>query len=184
MRNFALRGSMFGLAGLLLTAALAPQTVLAHGPSRLKVVKSIDIDAPPEKVWAVIAEFCSIQEWLPPVEKCESDGTHEKGTTRVLTVGNGESFTEELLEYNPEEMSYAYRITEPNHAAVPVGSYGSTIDVNAGESGGSTLSWKGFFYRAEPNNNPPPEFSDEAAMKAISGIYDAGLAKIKELAEQ
>lgn len=180
MRNFLIRGFKFGLIGLLLIPAVAT----AHGPSRLKLVKNIEIDAPPEKVWAVISEFCSIEEWHPAVEACESDGSHEKGTSRVLTLGNGESFTEELLKYEEEEMLYAYRITEPNHDAVPVGTYGSTIDVDAGENGGSVLSWKGFFYRAYANNNPPPELSDEAAMEAVTNIYESGMASIKERAEQ
>lgn len=180
MRKFVTRGLTLGLVGLLLIPALAS----AHGPSRLKVVKEVEIDASPEKVWAVISEFCSIQDWHPAIAKCESDGSHEKGTSRVLTLENGESFTEELLKYNDEEMLYAYRITEPNHDAVPVGTYGSTIDVNAGENGGSVLNWKGFFYRAYPNNDPPPELSDEAAEKAITEIYDSGMASIKERAEQ
>lgn len=169
-----------GLIGLLLIPALAS----AHGPSRLKVTKDIEINASPDKVWAVIADFCAIQEWHPAVEKCETSGGTEKGTTRVLTLGNGESFTEELLSHDPEGMSYGYRITEPNHDAVPVGTYGSTISVSAGDNGGAVLNWKGFFYRAYPNNDPPPELSDEAAMDAVTNIYDTGMARIKELAEQ
>lgn len=168
-----------GLIGLLLIPALAS----AHGPSRLKVVKEIDINAAPEKVWAVIADFCAIQDWHPAVTKCESSGGTEEGTTRVLTLENGEAFTEELLNYSGEEMSYGYRISEPNHDAVPVGTYGSTIDVNEGENGGTKLVWKGFFYRAYANNDPPPELSDEAAVEAVTGIYESGMAKIKELAE-
>ncbi len=168
------------LIGLL----LIPLAIQAHGPSRLKVNKDIEIDASPEKVWNVIAEFCSIQEWHPAIENCESSGGTEKGTTRVLTLGNGESFTEEMLSHDPEAMSYSYRISEPNHDAVPVGTYGSTIDVNAGDGGGAVVSWKGFFYRAYPNNDPPPELSDEAAEEAVTNIYDSGLASIKELAEQ
>ncbi|MEX2517607.1 MAG: SRPBCC family protein [Gammaproteobacteria bacterium] len=165
--------------GLLIIPALA----CVHGPSRQKVEKDMEINASPDKVWAIISEFCSIQDWHPAVEKCESDGSHEKGTTRVLTLGNGESFTEELLKHEPDNMSYSYRITESNFDAVPVGTYGSTITVKAGDGGGSVVNWRGFFYRAYPNNDPPPELSDEAAVNAVTGIYDAGLAKIKELAE-
>ena len=169
-----------GLIGLLLIPAIAS----AHGPSRLKVVKDIQIDASPAEVWDVISEFCSIETWHPAVAKCEkSDGGNEKGTTRTLTLGNGESFTESLLSYNADGMTYSYRIAEANHDAVPVGSYGSTITVSGGEEGGANLNWKGFFYRAYPNNDPPPELSDEAALEAINGIYDSGMARIKELAE-
>lgn len=169
---------------LMIALFAIPALATAHGPSRLKVVKDIEIDAPPEKVWAVISEFCAIETWHPAVEKCEANGGNEKGATRVLTLGNGESFTEELSKYDADEMLYGYRIIEPNEKAVPVGTYGSTIDVNAGDNGGSLLSWKGFFYRAYPNNDPPPELSDEAAVEAVTNIYDTGMARIKELAEQ
>ena len=170
-----------GLIGLLVIPAIAS----AHGPSRLKVNKDIQIDASPAEVWDVISEFCSIEAWHPAIEKCElgGDGGNKKGTTRTLTLGNGESFTESLLSHNADGMTYSYRITEPNHDAVPVGSYGSTITVSEGEDGGANLNWKGFFYRAYPNNDPPPELSDEAALEAVNGIYDSGMARIKELAE-
>ena len=49
--------------------------------------------------------------------------------------------------------------------------------------GTSNLRWKGGFYRAYPNNDPPPELNDEAAVKAVTAVYDGGLASIKEIAE-
>lgn len=171
---------VFGMIALLTIPALGT----AHGPSRLKVIKEIEINASPEKVWAVISDFCAIETWHPAVEKCETNGNNEKGTARVLTLGNGESFTEELLKYSADEMLYGYRISKANHKAVPVGTYGSTIDVNDGENGGSKLVWKGFFYRAYPNNDPPPELSDTAATEAVTSIYETGMARIKALAEQ
>ena len=79
---------------------------------------------------------------------------------------------------------YQYMIDEANVKAVPVSSYGSSISVKSNESGGSIITWKSGFYRGYMNNNPPPELNDEAAVNAISAIYDAGLATIKKLAEQ
>ena len=166
--------------GFLLLPALAS----AHGPSRQKVVKEIDINASPEKVWAVISDFCAIKNWLPPVTECESNGSHEPNTLRTLTLENGELLKEQLLKHRPEKMMYQYMIKEANTKALPVSSYGSTIMVTAGENGGSVLTWKSGFYRGFMNNNPPPELSDEAAVNAVSAVYDAGLAKIKELAEK
>ncbi len=169
---------------ILLGLFLLPAITSAHGPSRQKVIKEIEINAAPEKVWAIISDFCSIKVWLPPVKECESDGTNNPDIIRTLTLENGEKLREQLLKHQPEKMMYQYMIDEANLKAVPVSSYGSTIMVKAGESGGSIVTWKSGFYRGYMNNNPPPELNDEAAVKAISAIYDAGLANIKKLAEQ
>lgn len=168
----------------LLGTLLLPSILSAHGPSRQKVVKEMEINAAPDKVWAIISDYCSIQEWLPGIEKCESNGSHEANTIRVLTLGNGEMLKEKLLKHKPEKMLYQYIVAEPNLKALPVSSYGSTIMVSANDNGGSTITWKSGFYRGFMNNNPPPELSDEAAVNAVTAIYDAGLAKIKELAEK
>lgn len=169
--------ALFGLS-------LLPAITSAHGPTRQKVSKEMEINASPEKVWSVISEYCSIQDWHPAIDKCESDGSHEPKTIRTLTLGNGEILIEELLKYKPEKMMYQYMFKKPNLKAVPVSSYGSTIMVKAGENGGAVLVWKSGFYRGFMNNNPPPELSDEAAVTAVTAIYDSGMAKIKELAEQ
>ena len=169
---------------ILLGLFLLPAITSAHGPSRLKMVKEIEINAAPDKVWAIISDFCSIKVWLPPVKECESDGTNNPDTIRTLTLENGEKLREQLLKHQPEKMMYQYMIDKANVKAVPVASYGSTIMVKANGSGGSIVTWKSGFYRGYMNNNPPPELNDEAATKAIAAIYDAGLANIKKLAEQ
>ncbi|MBT4888301.1 MAG: SRPBCC family protein, partial [Rhodospirillales bacterium] len=50
---------------------LLPAITSAHGPTRQKVVKEIEINAEPDKVWGIISDFCSIKNWLPPVTECE-----------------------------------------------------------------------------------------------------------------
>ena len=44
--------------------------------------------------------------------------------------------------------------------------------------------WKGGFYRSWGKNDPPPEQSDAAAVKAVTATYQGGLANLKKLAEQ
>jgi hypothetical protein len=45
------------------------------------------------------------------------------------------------------------------------------------------VQWKGAFYRAFLNNDPPPDQNDEAAVKAITGIYKSGLEGLKKAVE-
>ena len=57
------------------------------------------------------------------------------------------------------------------------------MTVKPNDQGGSIVLWNGGFYRGYPNNNPPPELNDQAAIKAVTGIYQSGLANLKKLAE-
>jgi carbon monoxide dehydrogenase subunit G len=172
----------------LLTALLAvtPALVDAHGPSRQKVEKTVEISAPAAKVWGIIADFCAIKDWHPAVFSCEGEGGNAVGAKRVLTLGdaNGGKIHEELLGYSAEKMMYKYKITEVDVKVLPVTTYSASITVVPGDGDTSKVTWKSGFYRGFTNNDPPPELNDEAAVKAITGVFDAGLAKIKELAEK
>ena len=162
-----------------------PPLVHAHGPSRLKVEKEIAVNAPAEKVWDLIKDFCAIDNWHPAVAKCEGNGGNEKGATRVLRLNDpnsGPTIDEEMTAYDAAKMMYKYKITKVDPAVLPVFTYASQIGV-VPDSSNSKIHWKGAFYRSFTQNNPPPEQSDEAATKAITGVYEAGLAAIKKLAE-
>ena len=78
-------------------------------------------------------------------------------------------------------MKYSYRASISG--AQPVTIYASTIRV-AGDASKGEVGWRGAFYRGFPNNDPPPDQNDEAAVKAVTGVYQAGLANLKSLAEK
>ncbi len=169
----------------LLVAALSlvPALALAHGPSRQKVVEKIEIDAPPAKVWAVVGNFGDMS-WLPGVAKTEgSGGNTPDQAKRKLTLSSGGEIDETLTKYDDAGMTLSYRIEKVDPKVLPVNNYSSTITVKPGEDGKTTVEWKGAFYRGFMNNDPPPELSDEAALKAVTGIYQAGLAALKAKAE-
>ncbi|MBI5616181.1 MAG: SRPBCC family protein [Gammaproteobacteria bacterium] len=170
------------LASLLLVPALA----FAHGPSRQKVEQDIVVKAPAAKVWGLIADFCSISTWHPAVKKCEGKGGNEVGATRVLTIGKegGPQLEEELQKYDAAAMTYKYRINKTDITVLPVNTYAAFLSVKDNGDGTSTVSWRGGFYRSWGKNDPPPEQSDAAAVKAVTGVYTAGLEHLKKLAEQ
>ncbi|WP_020185143.1 SRPBCC family protein [Methylopila sp. 73B] len=154
----------------------------AHGPTRQKTTQSIEINAAPDKVWTVIGNFQDMS-WLPPVEKTEGAGGNDKDATRTLTLKGGATVKEQLSKYDADAKSYAYKITEVDVKVLPVSNYSSHISVK-GEGDKSTVTWQGAFYRGFPNNDPPPELSDEAAIKAVNELYQAGLASVKEKVEK
>lgn len=155
----------------------------AHGPSRQKVEEKIDIGAPPATVWGVVQDFGVMHTWCPKIVSETSQGGNEKGATRELKLPNGRSVKEELKSYDAAKMSYSYKILEVDVADFPVANYSSTIEVKEGAAGGSTVEWSGAFYRSFMTNNPPPEQNEEAAIKAVTGLYTECLAKLKTVAE-
>ncbi len=169
---------------LFLLCSVTAATSWAHGPTRQKVTETIEIDAPAEKVWAMVKDFGNAHAWLPMVESTEIEGGNEAGAKRVLTLGPGVKVYETLKKHNDEKMSYSYRIPNDTHdvAILPVNNYSSTLTVTKnGDS--SVVTWKGAFYRGYPNNDPPEELNDEAAVAAVTGLYKAGLAHLKKIIE-
>jgi len=169
---------------LLAVALLAPAVASAHGPSRQKVVKEVQINAPAAKVWGLIQDFCSISSWNPEVPECTAPAGNALDTVRTIKLKNGGALQERLAKYQPEAMTMQYTLVEPNPEALPINTLGTTLSVREGEGGGSIVEWKTAFYRSFPGPTPPPELSDEAAVAAVTRIVDAGLARLKELAEQ
>src|SRR3954464_4598687 len=106
------------MAAALAVLAIAG-TAFAHGPTRQKVRESIEINAPPAKVWAAIGNFQDMS-WLPPVTKTAGEKGKEIGATRTLTLTGGATVEEELYKYEPDMLSYSYRITKVDVKVLPV----------------------------------------------------------------
>ncbi|MCB1754039.1 MAG: SRPBCC family protein [Gammaproteobacteria bacterium] len=169
---------------VLLSVLMLPGLVYAHGPSRQKVAVERVVNVSPEEAWAVVGDFAALDKWLPPVEKCEiiSGTPTEEGAVRKLTVG-GKYLEETLKSLDPDTFQLKYRITEGDTSILPVSNYSSTISVKDDGNGGSVVSWKGAFYRGYPNNDPPPELNDKAAIEAVEGLYNLGLDNLKAMLE-
>jgi len=165
----------------LVSAAVVSAPAFAHGPSRQKAVEKIEIDAPAAKVWEVVGNFQDFG-WHPAVAKTEGTGGNAVDAKRKLTLKSGGVIEESLTKYDAEGKSLAYRIDQVDVKVLPVNNYSATITVKD-EGGKSLVEWKGAFYRGFMNNDPPPELSDEAAMKAVSDIYKTGLAALKAKVE-
>lgn len=169
----------------ILAIVIASTTASAHGPTRQKVKKTVEINAPAAKVWAAIQNFNDLN-WHPAVEKTEGKGGNKVDATRHLTLKGGATIDEILYKYSAEKMSYSYRITKVDVKVLPVNNYSSHLTVEAveGSDGAkSTVTWKGAFYRGYMNNDPPAELNDEAAVKAVTGIYESGLNALKKKLE-
>ncbi|RST53106.1 SRPBCC family protein [Variovorax sp. MHTC-1] len=179
MPTYASRRRAFPIlvASLLLAASASS---LAHGPTRQKVTEKVTIEAPADAVWAAIKNFNALKDWHPAVAESPADKGNAVGSVRSLKLKDGGTLVETLESYDDAQKKYGYRAKDGG--ALPVTNYTSTLSVVA-DGGKSTVEWRGAFYRGFPNNNPPPEQNDEAALKAVTGVYRSGLDNLKKLIE-
>jgi len=171
------------IVAALLGLGLAPAA--AHGPSRQKLIETIDIDQPTAKVWAIIRDFDSFAKWFPGAASSAADKGNEVGSVRtiVLKAPGDPRIVEELLSYDDAKHTYHYAIKEVDVKVLPVNNYTGWMTVSDNGHGGSSVEWKGAFYRGYMLNDPPPELNDEAAVAAITKVYRAGLDNLKKIAE-
>jgi mxaD protein len=170
--------TLLTMAALAVTAAGA--VAFADVPKTLKVVKTVNIQAPVDKVWNSIKDFDSLNKWHPGFAKDEivkGDG-NKPGAVRKLTVKDGPSFTEELLAFDETTHSYRYRIIE---SPLPLRNYVSHISVKPDGKGGSKVTWSGTFKRKSTSETPPEAENDDAAVKLVTGVYEGGLSNLKKM---
>lgn len=177
LKRLVIAATIVGLAPLSMV-----ETAWAHGPSRQKVEETIEINAPVDKVWKVVGNFQDMS-WLGIVAKTEGKGGNEVNATRTLTLKNGGTVDEMLDKYRPEDHMYAYEITKVDVKVLPVNDYSSHITVEADGDNKSKVTWWGGFYRGYMLNDPPPNLTDEVALKAVTGLYKQGLADLKKKVE-
>ncbi len=171
------------LAAFVVALLILPGLAAAHGPTRQKASETITIDAAPDRVWAVIANFGDMS-WHPRVAMTDASNGNEKGSIRTLGFTSGGMMEEELSKYDPDKMTYSTFIGHVNTDILPATNYSSTITVKPAEGGAkSEVTWRAAFYRGYPNNDPPAELSDEAAVKGVSTYITEGLENLKTKVE-
>ena len=169
------------LLAIIAAALLLPLTAVAHGPSPQKVEKEVTIKADPAKVWAMVKDFGNMQQWHPAIASTKLE-SKDGATFRLLTLKDGGTIYEKLKSSDDADMKLKYEIIE---GVLPVGDYNATMTVKAGPGAGeTTVTWMARFYRKYRLNPPiPPGQDDESAVKAVTGVFDGGLANLKKVLE-
>ncbi|MFK8253006.1 SRPBCC family protein [Ancylobacter terrae] len=163
------------IALLFMLAGLA--TAAAHGPTPQKADESITIAAPPEQVWAIVADFGGIGQWHPLVREVQATGGNAAGAERALTLQKG-TITEGLDDVDTAGKRISYRLSKENTEAIPVSFYTASIEVLPA-AGGSEVKWGARFYRADTTNEPPEDLNDETAIAAMTDFIRRGLEGLK-----
>lgn len=128
----------------------------------VSVTRRVTVAAPASEVWRLVGDFHGLDRWHPAVARSEP-ATIGGDEFRVLTTGDGGRILEHLVARDSH--SYTYAIVR---SPLPVAQYEARIEVNAVGSG-TEVTWSGSF---TPTSGE--------AEKVIGGIYEAGLAALKE----
>lgn len=136
----------------------------ASAASADKVSRQVTFDGPPERVWAVLKDVCSITDWYRTVSACvvvEDSGD----TFRRVTLEEG-VFLERIVDYDADEMRYSYAIVE---GAPQVRDYVATIDVDPADEG-AVITWSSRFESVA--------VTPEEAAAFLGTIYEKDLARL------
>jgi hypothetical protein len=166
-----------------LGAALCTQPwvqAYAHGPTRQKLELDVDVAAPPAKVWAVIGNFHDLS-WVPAVATVTGPGGNDPNTaTRTITLKAGGVLPlEELTDYDASKFAYGTFLPHVDPKTFPVADYSSHLIVTPIGNRNSHIAWRTAFYRGYPNNNPPADMNEAAAVKAVTAFCQPGLDALK-----
>ena len=156
-----------------LTVGLLAASLSANAASGvLKVSKEVTVDANPVTVWKLVGNFDGLDVWHPVVVKSRLLKGHNNrpGAERLLTLANGGTIEEKLLTHSNKSESYTYEILK---SPLPVTHYKSKIKVSKTKDGKSIVSWSSTF-------DAKKGVSKDDAIKAITGVYEAGLNQVQK----
>jgi uncharacterized protein YndB with AHSA1/START domain len=141
-------------------------------PSTTTIVNTVEIDAEPDRVWAVLADFPATRQWLPGVVAARMDGEH--GDLRVCTMADGQEIHEQISDVSPERRSYRFTHVK---VALPVrGSQGSFTVTPGSGAGTATVTLETSF---EPLD---PAAADNVA-DMIRGAFQQSLESLRRFVE-
>jgi len=129
---------------------------------------TIDIDAPPETVWAFIGDPTTVPRWYPKYVECVVDGD-----ARTLRTAEGRELRERLLERDDARRFYSYSVT----SGAPVASHLASFEVTS-EGDGSRVRWATQAQPIDPSTDLRERLhaSQTDALARVKRIVEAGTA--------
>jgi NADPH:quinone reductase len=138
-----------------------------------KITRSTVIDAPIERVWAVLRAFNSHEDWHDVVASSaiERDEPDDRvGCVRSFTLKDGHAIREQLLSLNDREFKSSYCIVE---STVPLQRYVAHISLKPVTDGQRT------FWHWESSFATPPGQEAALSQMVAQGVYEAGFDNLR-----
>jgi NADPH:quinone reductase-like Zn-dependent oxidoreductase/uncharacterized protein YndB with AHSA1/START domain len=138
-----------------------------------KVVRSTIIDAPIERVWAVLRDFNSHDQWHAVVDESRIEAgqsSTQLGCVRAFRLKDGNFIREQLLTLDDVQHKSTYCIVE---STVPLQRYVATVTLKPVTDGQRT------FWHWESTFATPPGRERELRDMVAQGVYEAGFENLR-----
>lgn len=140
-----------------------------------RVYVSSVIDAPAERVWAVVRDFNALPRWVPAVadSRIEQNLPADRvGCIRAFTLKDGGKLREQLLALSDYEYSVSYAILE---SPLGVTDYVATLRLFPVTDGGRTFAeWAAEFDCA-------PDRAAAVSRQIGQGVFQPGFDTLKQV---
>jgi hypothetical protein len=140
----------------------------------VRVVKSVVLDSPIDRVWAVLRDFNGHERWHPAVATSEIERrapSDQVGCVRRFRLKDGSELRERLLTLSDLEQCFSYCLLD---TPIPLFNYVAHVRLVPVTDGDRTFwSWQGRFTTRR---------GEEQAMVRLVGddIFQAGFAAIRQ----
>jgi uncharacterized protein YndB with AHSA1/START domain len=143
-----------------------------------RVYVSSVIDAPAERVWAILRDFNGLPRWVPAIAESRIEQNlpaDRVGCIRALTMKEGGRIRERLVALSDYELSVAYVILE---SPLGVTDYVATLRLfPVTDSGRTFAEWVAEFECA-------PDRAVPLARQIGQGVFQAGFDELKRVVAQ
>jgi uncharacterized protein YndB with AHSA1/START domain len=136
------------------------------------VVTTMTINAPYEKVWAIIAKGNGLEKWFSAIETCELEGQAMPGAKRICKTFQGNVLKETILAVDNASMVFQYAIDEQD--MLPTKDVLGTIHVTEVSSMKTNITWLA-------NYNLLDESMEGAVASGLDQLYQGGIMGIEAL---
>ena len=141
-----------------------------------RVYVSSVIDAPADRVWAIVRDFNALPRWVPAVAESRIEQNlppDRVGCIRAFSLRDGGRLREQLLALSDYEYSVSYAILE---SPLGVSDYVATLRLFPVTDGGRTFAeWVAEF-------ECPPARAAELSRQIGQGVFQAGFDRLKQVA--
>ena len=138
-----------------------------------RVVKSTIVDAPCDRVWAVLRDFNGHDQWHPAVAASAIERSQPSdlvGCVRRFTLQDGSELREQLLALSDLEMTCSYCLLD---TPIPMFNYVAHVRLLPVTDGDRT------FWHWESRFTTRPEDAQRLATMVGEQIYQAGFVAVK-----
>lgn len=139
------------------------------------VQRSTIVEAPIERVWALLRDFNDHDQWHPAVERSVIEHARkpdQTGAIRNFTLKSGERIREQLLSLSDKDYHFRYAIVD---AEIPLENYVAEVSLKPISDGNRT------FWQWHSKFTTPPGQEAELATLVAENVYEAGFSAIKNI---